>query len=921
MSASMKTCIISLFWAIVLINPFVLSAQSDLNPGPMSSRSDSVNPIGSDTKIIIDYRSGSGSSPLMHAVRLGEDYQIKLDGRLDEPVWQKVPVATDFTQRFPNDMARATQRTEVRLVYTDDAIYVGFIAYDTAPDSILAPLFRRDGSQPSDWVYVSFDSYNDRRTAFSFAVNPRGVQKDVLYFDDNKEDVLWDAVWEAKTYIGPDGWSAEMRIPFSQLRFSSRSEALSWGVNFQRRLARNGEIAFWSPTPRTQESLVSQFGRLQGINNLAEPRRLEIAPYSAGSLLRAPNPGNGNPYYNSNQFSTNVGGDIKYGLTSDFTLTATINPDFGQVEADPAVINLTANENFFNERRPFFLEGSDLFLFGSTQTFSRMGNPITFYSRRIGRSPQGSAGRAGVSASHIDRPDYTTIASAAKVSGKTQSGWSLGIINAYTLDEHANYIDSNQNEGRFRVEPATNYFVARTKKDFNNGNSYVGGFGSSVHRSISGSYFENYLRSSAYIGGVDYEHNFGNRSWVTSGTASFTSVHGSTEAIEMTQRSPARYFHRVDSDGLSVDANRSSLFGYATELSLQKRGGNDHWLGSITYSEVSPGYETNDIGFQNRADYRGLNGGIVFRDNTPKRLQYYETWLFTGNSWNFDGDRFSNWYNLGTFIRFKNLWSINGEVQYRSSVMSDRLTRGGPVARMPESYIMNANIQSNPNKKLSWNTGTFIREDSEGGGFYEFWAGFRVQPATWLQLSVNPNYFNDRNKFQYLSIVTDNTATHTYGRRYVFAELDQHTVSVSLRLDWTFSPTMSLQTFVRPYLTSGSYSNIKELNRPRSYNYTVYGTDQGTITTSGSRYVVDPTGTGDGTFQLERPDFDYRSIQGNAVFRWEYRPGSTLFLVWQQQRSDFDSLGEFDMGNSLGSLFRSTPTNIFMVKLSYWLGR
>lgn len=917
----MKSCLQVAILSLLCLFPFhLLLAQTTSELDQIAGMYEEKNVLPDESNVTVDYRLGTALLPMMHAVKIQSPSEINLDGYLNESIWLKSPVATGFTQRFPDDNSPSTQKTEVRIIYAEDAIYVGFIAYDSAPDSIIAPLFRRDGTQSSDWVYVAFDSYNDKRTAFSFAVNPRGVQKDILYFNDNQEDELWDSVWEAKTYVGDFGWSAEIRIPFSQLRFSTRSEIMEWGVNFQRRIARNGEISFWAPSPRTEESLVSKFGRLLGIKDLEEPRRLEISPYIAGSLLNAPNPENGNPFYSTNSLSGNIGGDIKYGVTSDFTLTATVNPDFGQVEADPAVINLTANENFFNERRPFFLEGSDLFLFGRTQTYSTNGNPITFYSRRIGRTPQGSAESAGLETSFVDRPDHTTIATAAKLSGKTKSGWSVGFMNAYTLGEDAEYESVNGSMGTFKIEPATNYMVARTKKDFNKGNTYIGGFLSAVNRSISNTYFENFLRSSAYLGGVDYEHNFNNRDWVASGTMSVTSINGSSEAIMQAQRSPVRFYQRVDSDNLNVDESLTQLSGLATEFSIQKRGGKDHWLGSLTFSSVSPGYEANDLGFQNRADYKALNGGLVYRENTPKHFNYYEVWLFRGQSWNFDNDNIGHWYNLGTAVRMRNQWRINSEFMYRPTVLSDRLTRGGPLTKMPDNFSFNININSNPSKIVSYNFGTFSRQDTEGGGFYEVYGGIRVRPATWLQFSVNPGYFNDNNKFQYLRTVPDATSG-TFGNRYVFGEIEQHTVSASIRLDWTFSPKMSLQTYVRPYITSGRYSNFKELSRARAADYSMYGSDSGSIEHVNGRYVVDPDGSGPASeFSFGDPNFNYRSIQGNAVFRWEYMPGSALFLVWQQQRDQFMNDGAFDMRGSMNDLFKAKATNVFLIKLSYWLG-
>lgn len=866
-----------------------------------------------------DIRPGTAENPVMSALRLPNDIAINLDGFLDEEIWQQAPVATSFTQRFPDNGRSATERTEVKLLYTDSAIYVGFTAYDSSPDSIMAPLFRRDGNQPSDWVYVSFDSYNDSRTAFAFAVNPRGVQKDVLYYDDSSEDILWDAVWEAQTQILENGWSAEIRIPLSQLRFSSVNGEQSWGVNFQRRVARKGEISFWAPTSQSENRLVSRFGRLNGIQDLQEPRRLEILPYAAGSLLRAPDPGNANPFYNSNQFNGNIGGDVRYGLTSNMTLTATINPDFGQVEADPSVINLTANESFFQERRPFFLEGNDIFRFGSTKTYSRFGNPLTFYSRRIGRSPQGSPARAGESAQFTDQPDHTTIATAVKLSGKTENGWSVGALNAFTLQENARFLTSAGPVASIAVEPTTNYLVTRTKKDFNGGNTYAGGFLSAVNRNIGDTYFDDFLRSSAYLGGVDFEHNFSNRNWVASGTISYSVINGSEQAISLAQRSSARYYNRVDSDKLTLDTDKTSLAGFATEMSLQKQGG-DRWLGSITYSEVSPGYEVNDLGFMNRADYRSVNGGIVYRDTNPSMLQYYEYWLFTGNAWNYDGDRINHNYGTGGFMRYNNLWTTNFNVNYNARQYSDRLTRGGPVMDRPSNFNFNININTNPNKTISFRAGTFQRWDEEGGHVNDIWAGITAQPTTWLQISFSPELILEKNMAQYIQTVQDNRADHTFGNRYIFSEIDQTTLFGNFRLNWTFTPAMSLETYIRPFISSGRYRNFKELAAPRTFDFNQYGEGAGSITKTDGQYFVNPDGTGSSNFTFNDPDFNFRSVQGNAVFRWEYRPGSTLFFVWQQQRNDFAGDGDFDLGRDMGELFRSKPTNIFLVKASYWFG-
>ncbi|TVP98908.1 MAG: hypothetical protein EA359_17685 [Balneolaceae bacterium] len=867
----------------------------------------------------LDIRPGTAENPVMTALRLTENNSISIDGFLNEEVWLQAPVATSFTQRSPNDGRAASERTEVRILYTDNAIYVGFMAYDSSPDSIMAPLFRRDGNQPSDWVYVGFDSYDDSRTGFVFGVNPRGVQRDFLYFNDSNMDLQWNAVWDARTQILENGWSAEIRIPTSQLRFSAVNDIQSWGINFSRTVARKGESSFWAPTPQSDTRMVSRYGRLNGIQGLDEPMRLEVMPYAAGSLLRAPDLGTSSPYYNRNQFRGNIGGDIKYGLTSSLTLTATINPDFGQVEADPSVINLTANESFFSEQRPFFQEGSDIFQFGGTKSFFKIGHPQTFYSRRIGRAPQGSPARAGESAMFTDQPDQTTIAGAVKLSGKTDSGWSIGAMNAFTLQENARFITPSDVEHKIAVEPAANYLVTRTMRDFNAGNTYAGGFFSAVNRNINDTYFENFLRNSAYLGGLDFEHNFKNRNWVASGVVSYSVINGSQQAIALAQRSPVRYFNRVDSDKLNFDSERTSLTGYATEMSIRKQGGSK-WLGSLTWSDVNPGYETNDLGFQNRSDYRMLAASMIYRNTNLSWLQFFEQSVASLNGWNYDGDKIYDGIRSMGFMRFNNLWTANYNVNYTPRLYSDRLTRGGPVITQPSNVMLNLFVGTNPNKTFSFGSGLIHMWNEDGGYLYDYLGVVTSRPSTWLTMSFSPLIVKNKNTMQYVSTVQDAEAVHTYGNRYLFADIEQNTVALDTRINWTFSPTMSLQTYVRPFVSSGKYSNFKELSAPRSFDFDVYGEDMGTITKSDGRYFVDSDGTGSSNFSFRDPDFNFRSIQGNAVFRWEYRPGSTLFFVWQQQRSSFEDSGDYALGRDLGELFRSKPTNVFLIKGSYWFG-
>lgn len=888
-----------------------------------------------------DIRRGDVAEPTMNALRIQSNNNIQLDGFLDEQQWKIAPVATGFTQRFPTDGGVPSEKTEAQILYTDSHLFVGIMAYEQNPKQISGPLFRRDGNENSDWVYVSFDSYNDKRTAFTFAVNPAGVQKDILYYDDNGEDILWDAVWEAIAVVTNEGWSVEMKIPLSQLRFSSSEELQTWGVNFQRRIARNNEFNYWSETSQTEAGMVSNFGRLNGIQNLKEPLRLEIIPYVSSRLTRAPELDANNPYYNTNDVGGNIGGDIKLGITSDLTLTATINPDFGQVEADPATINLSQFEIFFPEQRPFFLEGSDIFRFGSTRTFNTAGNPNTFYSRRIGRTPQGDLDRVNafrqnglfnpdeVQRRYTDVPDQTNIAAAAKISGKTKSGWSIGFLNALTVEETGDYTVSGANRilnsGRFLAEPATNYMVARLKKDINEGNTVAGGFISAVNRRIDNTYFETYLRDAAYVAGADFEHNWNNREYVVSGTFSASTISGTNEVIEQAQRAPQRYYQRVDSDELSVDTDKNSLDGFATELSLQKSSG-DHFTASLTYSQVSPGYETNDLGFQNRADYKSIALGLQWQETSPAIVQYWEVWSYQLHGVNYDGDILWRNFNVGGFTRFKNQWHFNMNFNGSFGRVSDRLTRGGPIMKYNDDLNMNFNIGSDRSKDFSFGTGQFHRRDISNEYDDYYWFDISYRPMANVQITIEPEIGFELDEDQFVAQIarnpTDSDANQTYGTRYIFADSRSMNLSTEIRVNWTFTPTMSLQTFVRPFINSFRFSNFGEFNNPGGFGFDRYGVDEGNLQETGNgefevsskdSYTVE-------SFEFNRPDFTFRSLQGNAVFRWEYKPGSTLFLVWQQQRDGSIGDGNYNFGRDLVDIFNPKPQNIFLIKLSYWFG-
>ncbi|MBO6524777.1 MAG: carbohydrate binding family 9 domain-containing protein [Balneolaceae bacterium] len=843
------------------------------------------------------------AKPAIEAKRVSMDNLIQIDGILNESDWQSADIAKDFIQNFPVDGGKPSQRTEIRVLYSDKYLYVGAFNYDTAPDSITSTLFRRDGDELSDWIFVSIDSYNDNRTAFTFGVNPKGVQKDIMFFNDVEEDILWDAVWDAQTTINSEGWIAEFRIPLSQLRFTSSRNEQTWGINFERQIARYDEFNYWARIPREENGEVSFFGDLEGIKDLSRPLRLEIVPYVSGELKREPDLNNSNPFYEQNEFTVKTGGDFKYGITSDFTLTGTINPDFGQVEADPATINLTVFEDFFAEQRPFFLEGSDIFAFGSTTSQNTFSSHINFYSRRIGKDPIGQTFQAGINSTFEDRPSETTIAGAAKVSGKTEKGLSLGVLNAYTLEEKSEFFFSGDNsEGTYTIEPSTNYLVTRIRQDLKDGDAQVGGFISAVNRSMNGSYLENYLNESAYQAGVDGQYFWANRNWGAGGVLAFSQVNGTENSILNTQTTSARYYNRIDSDYLSVDSTKTSLNGYFGEFSIGKYSGAGLRY-SFTYSEMSPGYEVNDIGFLERADYRAPHLYAEYLNVSSDMFRFYLLWAYGGYAWNFDGDMIMNFYSSGAYFQLNNLWTILGTAGFTGQFYDDRSSRGGAVLKRPRDWSSSLEITSNSTKNFYATLGGSYRRDTSGEFTSSIYTNIYYRPASFIQLSVSPTFFKEKSTNEKPEFF-DGFESDTYGT--LFSEADLDIFFTEFRLNWTFSSKLSLQTYARPLIYSADFYNFKFFNQSKTYNFTPLGdiTDQATVDNFNSSF-----------------DFDFRTIQGNAVLRYEYRPGSTIFLVWQQERENLGfGNSRFTPLESSVDIFSDDPINIFLIKFSYWFG-
>lgn len=856
-----------------------------------------------------------------------------IDGRLTEAAWAKATVIRGFTQLDPDEGAPATQATEVRILYDDEALYVGAMLKDTRPVSLR--LARRDATfTDSDVFAIALDSYHDHQTAFRFVLNASGVKRDEILSSTGGGgggggggDTSWDPVWEGATSVSDSGWVAELRIPFSQLHFS-RDEVQTWGIQLERRIARTQEHSVFAFTPKRQRGGPPRFGHLLGIRDLPSGRRLEVLPYAYGrasirDVARNDAVSFVNPFLDRRDYATGVGGDVKFRVTSNFTIDATFNPDFGQVEVDPAVLNLSAFETRYEERRPFFVEGAEIFRFGSALARDAQ----LLYSRRIGRTPQGVVGS---DAAYSQVPELARILGAAKLTGKTASGWSVGMLDAVTAREQAQYVIADGSRAMAVVEPMTNYFTARVKRSTTDGTTALGGLVTAVNRALDDEALALRLRSSAIVAGTDFRHEWGNRDYSFVAQAQSSAIRGRHEVITAAQQSSARYFQRPDAAHLGVDSTATSLMGYSGFIALGKFAGD--WQRTLTLSATNPSYEINDLGFQTTSDRVGVDLSVSYHQTNPGRvLRRWDVSASPDAIWNYGGNRVGGSIHVRGSTTLMNYWNLGGEVDLHPAAFDDRLTRGGPLARRPADQLVGGRVNSDPRRRVtvelqgnrSWN---------EAGGFSardEITVGFK--PASNLELRVGPELSRSRNISQYVTSVSDGTAIGTFGRRYVFATLEQTTLSMDTRLNVSFTPRLTLEMYAQPYISVGDYGALKEFRTPGALEFSTYGRDLGTIFRDGAGvYHVDPDQSGPAPeFSVADRDFSFRSLRGNAVLRWEWRAGSTMYLVWQQSRSrnltaadasgSEPNLTRFDPYFDAKELFGLRPDNVFQVKVSYWL--
>ncbi|TBW30105.1 DUF5916 domain-containing protein [Gramella sp. KN1008] len=828
---------------------------------------------------------------------------IQIDGIIDDTAWDAVEWTSDYVEWEPDNSTPPTYQTKMKIVYDDNNLYAAFRCYEPNPEMIVQRMGRRDDF-PGDWVELNIDSYNDDRTAFSFTMSASGVKGDEFVSNNGNFDPSWNPIWYLKTNIDDEGWTAEIKIPLSQLRFSAEGDQV-WGIQSTRRYFNNEERSTWQPVPANPAGWVSSFGELRGLKNLKPQKQLEIQPYSVGkySSYEAES---GNPFRDGRDGDLTAGLDAKIGVTNDLTVDLTINPDFGQVEADPGAVSLDGFEIFFEERRPFFVENKSVFDYSFANTQDNL-----FFSRRIGRTPQGSA--VGPNTAYVDQPNNTTILGAAKFSGKTQNGWTIGVLESVTGREFAEVVNDDGSETEKLVEPLTNYFVGRIQKDFNDRNSYIGGMFTSTHRNIEDDL--SFLHTQAYSGGMDFKHNWKDRKYYVEGNAVMSHVRGSAEAIQNTQNSITHLFQRVDAGHVYVDPTRTSLTGTGGRIEIGK-GGGGNWRYSAGGKWLSPELETNDIGFLRQADDIRQYAEVRRLFNKPTSWFRRATiGLEQMTSFDFDGNYNRVQYETKGFINYKNNWWSEFGAAHKPRIFINSFLRGGPRWRFNEENYFYVFSGTDRRKKMSFDLGYVNSQATQDAfSFKRYVFRTRYQPLNALSLSLNLEYEQNPNKTQYVAQRSFNNT-----ERYILGEIDQETLSATFRLNYNINPNLTIQYYGQPFIFKADYSNLnyvvdataEDLNKRVSW----YDEDQ--VSFENDAYLIDENRDNVTDYSINNPDFAFVQFRSNLVARWEYIPGSEIYLVWSQ---GVNGLGDVNNGFSAivdNQLLRQKPQNTFLIKATY----
>lgn len=842
-----------------------------------------------------------------------------INGELDDDAWLHGEWAGDFLQYEPSEGAPASQKTEFKLLYDNNSIYIAVKAWDSAPDSIVSRMTRRDDTD-GDEVTIAIDSYFDQRTAFGFTVSAAGVKGDLVWTDDGQNsDESFDPIWYVKTALYDWGWAAEMRIPLTQLRFSDKENQI-WGLEVMRQIYRHNENVMWQPIARNASGMVHNAGLLYGLSNIKPRALVDLTPYAVAKI-ESYEAEAGNPYLDGLDPGGNVGLDAKIGVTNNMILSLSLNPDFGQVEADPSEVNLTAFETYFREKRPFFIEGKNITNYNLGLGGGDQGNDNMFYSRRIGRRPRLNH-YAGPN-EFANTPAFTPIIGAAKLTGKTSNGLSVGVIDAVTARVSTRIRNTFMDETELKTaEPMTNYTVGRLQKDFNGGKTIIGGMVTSTIRSLDTN-TEDYFHKSATTAGLDFTRYFGNMNYIFQIKTAMSNVTGTEEMIARTQRSVIHNFARPDADYMDYDDTRTALGGFGGNLMAGKMGGN--WQFLYLSAWKSPGFDLNDMGYMQVADqYLGVG---VINYNIYKPFSIFNSMSFGTNLihlMDFGGNTNLMGVSQSWSTNYKNLWRTFISAQLNGSETDNHLLRGGPAMKMPGQFYIGGSIDSDSRKQLAADLAfRFYRTFQDVRTSYNLSLELEYRPFNTLTLSMEPAWSRTMSTMQYVARTSATSGVYT--PRYIFADIDQKIFSVSLRVDYNITPDLTIQYWGQPFFGSGDYSNFKRITDPVAsefkdrYEQFSSGTLQYAI--KDKVYSIDENLDGWSDYSFTNPDFTVSEFLHNLVIRWEFLPGSTAYLVWSQTRDYYTGDGLFNLNAQANRLFTDTrPHNVFLVKLSYRFG-
>ena len=830
----------------------------------------------------------AGIKRVYYAVRIDE--APKIDGRLDDECWQKSGTWDgDFIQQVPNQGRAPSQETRIKILYDDNYLYVGIVCYDNEPGKIRKVLGRRDVNN-GDVAGIALDTYFDKQTAFEFNVTAAGQKVDLMHLGDYGWDFNWDAVWDGKSSVGDSAWYAEIRIPFNQLRFAKRDEQI-WGMHVWRWIDRLNEENHWKLIPIDAPAMVYIFGKLRGIKDISTKRNFELLPYS--KIKHIPDA--------EKRLTPGVGFDGKIGVTSNFTLDYTFNPDFGQVEADPSVLNLTAYEVFYDEKRPFFLEGNNILNYNA-------GDDLLFYSRRIGAAPEYPEPAPD---ERVVGPEQTTILNALKLTGKNHSGLSLGVINSMTMAEHATFFSENGNR-KERVEPFTNYFIGRVKQDFNNRNTFLGGMATSVIRNIKDDNLK-FLSDNSLTGGIDFQHFWKERKYYVDFKGFASKVSGSEQSIAKLQLDPRHQFQRKDAKHLEYKDGMTSLEGWGGQLSGGKIGGKLRLEAELDWR--SPGVELNDVGYLWQADYIKQGLSFLYWINKPKSiLNSYYVSIDQKHMRSYGGEKLGDEINGHVRFVFKNLWKLDFIGSHEFFNVDTRGLRGGPALRKDGESMARAFIQTNTSRNLILGGGpTFTWNEDKIGYSENFIFVIKWLISGRFNLDSNTHFTKTTDNNQYV-FQTDVDGV----REYIVGKLNRKLLTTTLRAEIFATPELSFQYYGNPYASVGRYEDFRKVNISKSVNYNERFSPLFIHETSGEKLLQDEKNNTILNLNLSGPDFNFQEFRSNFVARWEYKTGSTLYFVWTNTRTRYQNVYEPSVFESLKGIHKVKAENAFMLKLSFW---